>query len=66
MQLGDIYRPVLELPCDLNPCSGRSLDEQVLLLHDIITMTFRQYCGTDEEVDMGCADGHENSGCSGM
>jgi hypothetical protein len=59
---------VLELPADLNPCNGRSLGEQVGLLHDIIATTFRHYC-LPQDGDEGGGyqyEGHaEDSGCSG-
>ncbi|WIA40444.1 hypothetical protein OEZ86_013801 [Tetradesmus obliquus] len=44
IKLGKEYQSVLELPADLNPCNGRSLDEQVGLLHDIVATTFRHFC----------------------
>jgi hypothetical protein len=67
LQLGKDYQSVLELPADLNPCNGRSLDEQVGLLHDIIAATFRRYCVPQDGDDAGYQyETHaEDSGCSG-
>lgn len=52
MQLGDAYHSLLELPADLHPTNGRSLDDQIALLHGILVRTFRQFCCTDEDIEV--------------
>lgn len=42
LQLGDAYHSLLNLPCDLNPSNDRSLDDQLQLLHGVISRAFRQ------------------------
>lgn len=62
MQLGDAYRSLLELPANLHPSNGRTLDDQIGLLHGIMSRTFRQYCCTEDEQ---MVDGDDDSGCGG-
>eukprot|EP00775_Hariotina_reticulata_P012142 gene12142-12280_t len=56
-KLGSTYPSLLELPCDLSPTNDRTLDEQVQLLHSIISNTFKQHCSDVEEVSAGNAGG---------
>lgn len=72
LQLGDAYHSLLELPYDLNPSNDMSLDDQLQLLHGVISRTFRQSglaagCGADCEgeggySDGGCFAGYEGEG----
>lgn len=72
LQLGDAYHSLLELPCDLQPVNDRTLDEQLVLLHDVISRAFKQSGFTtygEVEGDGGCAGGmgeeSGDSGCNG-
>lgn len=70
LQLGDAYHSLLELPCDLNPSNDRSLDDQLQLLHGVISRTFRQSglaagCEADGEGEGGYSDGGCFAGCEG-
>lgn len=72
LQLGDAYHSLLELPCDLQPVNDRTLDEQLLLLHGVISRAFRQsgfsgYGGLEAEGGCGGDFGEESgdSGCNG-
>lgn len=53
LQLGDAYHSLLDLPCDLSPSNGRSLDEQLQLLHGVISRAFRQSGLSAYDSDMG-------------
>jgi hypothetical protein len=61
-QLGDAYHSLLDLPCDLNPSSDRTLDEQLQLLHGVISRALRQYGLTSYD---DCQGDGGDSGCFG-
>jgi len=63
LQLGDAYHSLLDLPCDLSPSNGRSLDEQLQLLHGVISRAFRQSGLSAYDNDMG---DEEMGGCFGV
>lgn len=42
LQFG-IKQSALDLPCDLMPASGRSIDDQIQLLHTFMQQVFKQY-----------------------
>jgi hypothetical protein len=67
LQLGDAYHSLLDLPCDLCPSNGRSLDEQLQLLHGVISRAFRARCPCAyDDWDVGGAmGGGGDSGVSG-
>lgn len=70
LQLGDGYNSLLDLPCDLSPGNGRSLDEQLHVLHGVISRTFRQSgltSSTGDAAECGSfgMDVEEDSGISG-
>jgi hypothetical protein len=53
LQLGESYRPLLDLPGDLAPGDTRTLDQQLQLLHAVMCRSFRQH---------GCAGGASSDG----
>jgi hypothetical protein len=77
-QLGGAYHSLLGLPCDLSPSNDRTLDEQLQLLHGVISRALRQYGLTSYDAcqgdggDSGCfgggggdGEGSDVSGCHG-
>lgn len=78
-QLGEAYHSLLDLPCDLNPSNDRTLDEQLQLLHEVISRAFRQsgLAGSYEDEDdahmqegggawgVGVGEDSGDSGCGG-
>ena len=46
VQGGQGCQAVLNLPCSLDPESGRTLDQQVALMHVLVTRVLKQYHGT--------------------